>query len=154
MKNQRLRAYIRRREPGDICDCRLSGKCICAWSRIRGEFDKIASDDDGCIGPKQFRGLLSTLRAPDLVEKEDMDDCLACFTEDGVENVDLPRVTGRQFENWYREYFDEHEEENELHAKLQEAQKKSVEKEKAREKARAIKARQKKKNATKKDATH
>ena len=42
---------------GDVCDCRLSGRCVCAWSRVRHEFDFLAGEDY-CIGGDQVRHLL------------------------------------------------------------------------------------------------
>jgi hypothetical protein len=78
-RNCQAAAQLRRRVKGNRkCDCRKSGMCTCTWSTIRAAFDEIAGEDF-CIGPNQLRGLLVTLRKPDPVEKENMDDCLAYF---------------------------------------------------------------------------
>jgi hypothetical protein len=77
--NARLVPYARRRTKKDYrCDCRTSGMCQCTYSVIRGAFDDSAGEDFK-IGPNQLRELLATLRKPEPVEKENMDDCLAYF---------------------------------------------------------------------------
>lgn len=77
--NTRLLPYARRRTKKDYrCDCRTSGLCVCTYSHIRGAFDDIAGEDFK-IGPNQLRNLVATLRNPEPVEKENMDDCLAYF---------------------------------------------------------------------------
>jgi hypothetical protein len=105
LSSYRLVPYIRARNKGDMCDCRLSGLCQCAWSTVRAQFDNII-DEDKCIGPNQVRGLLKALRAPYPVEGIDVEDCLLNLAE-GREDETTPRIAAVPFEKWYRKYYDE-----------------------------------------------
>jgi hypothetical protein len=115
LAGNRLRPYIRNRQPGDICDCRLAGNCMCAWSNIRAQFDNII-DEDKCIAPSQVRHLLKVLRAPYQVEGIDVEDCLLNLAE-GREEEYLPRIAAVPFEKWYRKYYDEEREDPEKYTK-------------------------------------
>jgi hypothetical protein len=106
----RLRPYIRNRNKGDTCDCRVhSGMCVSKWSVIRKAFDDIASVEDKCIGPNQIRGLLKGLRSPFPVESADIDDCLSILANGVGEVEETPRIKAVAFEKWYRKYYDEPE---------------------------------------------
>ena len=105
LSSYRLVPYIRNRVKGDMCDCRLSGLCQCAWSNVRAQFDNIA-EEDKCIAPSQIRGLLKVLRAPYPVESLDVEDCLLILAE-GREHEYFPRINAVPFEKWYRKYYDE-----------------------------------------------
>jgi hypothetical protein len=105
--NNRLVPYTRHRESSDTCDCRTSGNCKSLWTRVRNAFDQIADIEDQCIGPKQVRRLLKTLRAPFPVENADVEDCLTMLA-DGVEDTNTPRLSTVLFERWYRRFYDEH----------------------------------------------
>ena len=105
LSSYRLVPYIRNRNKGDVCDCRLSGLCQCAWSNVRAHFDNLI-DEDKCIGPRQVRFLLKKLRAPYPVESIDVEDCLLNLAE-GREEEDIPRIPAVPFEKWYRKYYDE-----------------------------------------------
>lgn len=105
LAHYRLRPYIKWRQPGDICDCRISGLCKCSWSRVRAAFDRI-SGNDKCIAPRQCRELMKTLRYPYPIEGADVEDCLLTLA-DGREDEDTPRIEAVPFEKWYRKYFDE-----------------------------------------------
>lgn len=101
-----MRPYVRSRTSIlDICDCRTSGFCQCAFSLVRSQFDKVA-DEDKCIAPRQVRIVLKALRAPYPVDGMDVEDCLNNLAE-GREDEDFPRIKPVLFENWYRKYFDE-----------------------------------------------
>lgn len=106
----RLRPYIRSRQRGDTCDCRMSGLCVSLWSPVREAFDTMSVDslaDDGCISPRQVRSLLKRLRAPFPVESADVEEALGVLAQ-GVETADLPRIGAVAFEAWYRRHYDEH----------------------------------------------
>lgn len=105
LANEKLRPHIRFRKPKDICDCRISGLCVCSWSKVRAAFDKLI-DEDKCIGPNQVRELLRALRAPYPVENADVEDCLLNLAE-GREDEYSPRIGAVPFEKWYRKYYDE-----------------------------------------------
>jgi hypothetical protein len=51
---------------------------------------------------------MQALRTPVPIEREDVDEILAVLAE-GVEDADLPRIRPVAFEQWYRKYFDEFE---------------------------------------------
>ena len=76
---------------------------------MRSQFDKVA-DEDKCIAPHQVRGVLKALRAPYPVDGTDIEDCLINVAE-GREEDDYPRIQPVPFENWYRKYFDERDDE-------------------------------------------
>lgn len=106
----RLRPYIRSRQRGDTCDCRMSGLCVSLWSPVREAFDALSVEalaDDGCISPRQVRSLLKRLRAPFPVESADVEEALGVLAQ-GVETADLPRIGAVAFEAWYRRHYDEH----------------------------------------------
>lgn len=105
--NFRLRPYIRYRQPGDRCDCHGTSYCICSFSRVREQFDKIVGDD-GCIGPRQLRKLIQGLRHPVPVDREDIEEAVSSLG-DGNGDSDYPRIKPVPFENWYRRFFDEYE---------------------------------------------
>jgi hypothetical protein len=103
----RLRPYIRHRDRGDTCDCRLySNMCVSIWSPVRQKFDDICAEDK-CIGPNQIRGLLKALRHPYPIENADVEDALSLIAEGAAEDDELPRIKPVPFERWYRKYFDE-----------------------------------------------
>ena len=105
----RLTPYVRVRSKGNTkCYCKESGRCVCYWSFIRSKFDLVAGED-GCIAPKQIRRLLIGLRNPAPVEMEDVEECLVELAESSPPDADLPRVAAVPFEKWYRQHFDEFE---------------------------------------------
>jgi hypothetical protein len=105
----KLVPYIRRRFEGqNRCDCKLSGKCLCAWSPVRAAFDNVAAVDDGCIGPNQVRDLLMTLRSPAPVARDELTECLTHLA-DGDEKGVEPRIKAVDFVEWYKSFFDEND---------------------------------------------
>lgn len=107
-----LRIYLRRRyKPADACDCHTSGHCQCSWTPIREEYDKFAiEEEDECIGPNKVRRLLEVLRAPAPVDQADVEDCLTELAL-GDEDTDKPRILPVPFEKWYRNHYQEFEDE-------------------------------------------
>jgi hypothetical protein len=109
--NFQLIPWIRKRSKADNkCDCRQYGTCVCRWSTIRHAFDAAASVEDGCIGPDLLRDLLQTLRAPAPLARDELLEALTALG-DGEEKTSTPRIPAVVFETWYREYFDELEDE-------------------------------------------
>ena len=106
-----LRPYVKLRQKGDKCQCRGTKYCVCSYSRVRAEFDKFVGLEiiDVCIGPNQIRKLLQNLRNPIPITRDEIDDCLVTLA-DGIENTAQPRIHPVKFEKWYREYFNEYEE--------------------------------------------
>lgn len=112
--NFRLQPYTKIRKVGDTCGCRNTVYCLCSWSRIRAEFDKVC-EDDGYIGPEQVRGLLLKLREPIPLDRETVVQCIAALCDDVDEQVvegKKQRIRPVAFEKWYRECFDEYEDIN------------------------------------------
>ena len=101
------------RRPGDHCQCRRSKYCVCRLNKVRAVFDKFTCVDvlDVCVGPCDMRKLLHALRAPAPVSKDELDDCLVSLA-DGDERASLPRIHPNDFELWYRNYFNEYEEDD------------------------------------------
>jgi hypothetical protein len=99
-----LRAKVRMRKKGDICDCSRAGICQCRYTVARAAFDRICNDDL-CLGPNKLRMLLQSLRAPLFVESADMEVCLLALAEGSAEDSDTPRITALNFEEWYHNYF-------------------------------------------------
>lgn len=107
LSRYRLRPYIRSRNKGDTCDCRLYSKmCVSIWSPVRQEFDNLCQEDK-CIGPNQIRGLLKILRAPYPIENADVEEALSLLAEGADEDEETPRLKPVPFERWYRKYYDE-----------------------------------------------
>jgi hypothetical protein len=59
-----LTLYLRKRltKADYDCDCRLSGNCLCCWTRVREKIDFIVENkavnggySDGCLGPNMIR---------------------------------------------------------------------------------------------------
>ena len=98
------RIYVRYRGTGDICDCARQKFCNCSWSTIRMEFDKLAALD-GCIGPNNIRDCLQALRGPAPVDSQEVEECLIILCDNDNEDREEPRVTSKQFEMWYREFY-------------------------------------------------
>ena len=69
------RVGFRARKKGDKCDCVKSKKCLCRWTSIREQVDKIAAIDE-CIAPVQLRALLKSLRDPVPVIDHEIDEAL------------------------------------------------------------------------------
>ena len=61
--------------------------------------------------PKDMRKLLVSLRSPAPVEIEDVEECLIALAEGRPLESEEPRIGAMDFEKWYRQYFDEFEEE-------------------------------------------
>lgn len=101
----KLRAYVRRRQRGDVCDCSGRGACECRYTVARAAFDKVCGEDR-CVGPRQLRALLQSLRAPLLVEGADMEVCLLALAQGAAEDEDRPRIRPRAFEEWFEQHFD------------------------------------------------
>jgi hypothetical protein len=105
--NFQLVPWIRKRSKADNkCDCRKYGTCVCRWSTVRNAFDNVAGGEDGCIGPNLLRDLLQTLRAPAPLARDELLEALTSLA-DGEEKSMTPRITPVQFEDWYRIFFDE-----------------------------------------------
>lgn len=98
-----VRVGFRARKKGDICDCVKSKKCLCRWSPIREQVDKVAGEDE-CIGPNQLRGLLVTLRDPVPVIDHEVNEAVYALG-DGNEDADVPRIHPSKFERWFMDYF-------------------------------------------------
>ena len=86
---------------------------MCRLNKVRAVFDKFTCVDvlDVCVGPCDMRKLLHALRAPAPVSKDELDDCLVSLA-DGDERASLPRIHPNDFELWYRNYFNEYEEDD------------------------------------------
>lgn len=59
-----LTLYLRKRftKADYDCDCRLSGNCLCCWTKVREKIDFIIENkasnngfSDGCLGPNMIR---------------------------------------------------------------------------------------------------
>lgn len=110
----RLRPFIRQRIPGEtLCDCRRSGFCKSRWTSVRAVFDKYC-EEDGNLPPRKIRALLRKLRAPFPIEATDVEDALSVLAE-GIEKADLPRIGPVAFEDWYRKFYDDYEDINQVY---------------------------------------
>lgn len=62
VKTRKLILYLRKRKnKSDVCDCRTSGNCTCAWTLVREKIDRVVEErvdgrpTDGMIGPNTVR---------------------------------------------------------------------------------------------------
>jgi hypothetical protein len=62
VKSRKLLLYLRKRKTkADVCDCRTSGNCTCAWTLVREKIDRVVEEKangkptDGMIGPNSVR---------------------------------------------------------------------------------------------------
>ena len=142
VKNRKLFLYLRKRKnKSDVCDCRTSGNCTCAWTLVREKIDSVVEEKvdgrptDGLIGPDSVRKVSSSppcislsqyifiisllyddqvliaLRYPIPVDSADVEECLIALAG-GEENTHLPRIPPNLFEKWYRNHFQEYEEDD------------------------------------------
>lgn len=98
----------RNRSSSDVCDCRTSGQCHCAYSYVRDQFDRLITPNigfkDECIGPNLLRRLMENCLHPMPLENSDMEECLIALSE-GDEMAEVPRITPWAFEKWYNSHF-------------------------------------------------
>eukprot|EP00602_Paraphysomonas_sp_CaronLab_P007962 CAMPEP_0185034642 /NCGR_PEP_ID=MMETSP1103-20130426/24704_1 /TAXON_ID=36769 /ORGANISM="Paraphysomonas bandaiensis, Strain Caron Lab Isolate" /LENGTH=667 /DNA_ID=CAMNT_0027571381 /DNA_START=134 /DNA_END=2137 /DNA_ORIENTATION=+ len=119
VRSRKLVLYLRKRKDRtDTCDCRTSGNCTCAWTAVREKIDSVIErkrDDglpcDGCVGPDTVRKVLVALRAPIPVDSGDVEECLIALAN-GEENTHLPRIPAHIFEKWYRQHYQEYEQDD------------------------------------------
>lgn len=122
-----IRPYTRYRSNNEPCDCRLSGDCLCKWSKIRETFDHFADPLTGLLSLHNLMTLLKALRSPIPVEPSDADDCISVAAvtlsslfkskvnktkddEDSNEDdEDVKVIKPVPFEKWYRRFYDENE---------------------------------------------
>ena len=95
-----------------ICECKITGLCVCRFSKVREAFDSFAGDDL-CVGPNQVEKLLGKLRFPAPCSREDIEECVN-YLADGRTDSSEPRMMAVPFEKWYRGYYNEYEEDDEL----------------------------------------
>lgn len=132
-----IRPYIRYRSNNEPCDCRLSGDCLCKWSKIRETFDNYADPLTGLLSLENLMTLLKALRSPIPVEPNDADDCISVTaislsslkkkignninSNNETEKVkddeefnnndddEIKVIKPVPFEKWYRRFYDENE---------------------------------------------